>query len=83
MTPQLYERAFPSYSSRVSSTVSYRIVVRATQQVTIAGFQPHASWRIGDTLTLSPTQRYVIVEIEPGDHAIEATLLVDELPTRG
>jgi hypothetical protein len=31
---------------------------------------------------LSPARRYVVVEIGPGDEVAEATLVVDELPTR-
>jgi hypothetical protein len=62
---------------------AYRIVVRATRHVTVAGFGPETRWRVGDTVTFSPTQRYVIVAIEPGDATVEATLLVDEIPLRG
>jgi hypothetical protein len=67
----------------VRSTVTYRIVTRATREVTVAGFEPNINWQVGDTVILNPTRRYVIVEIEPGDETVEATLLVDELPTRG
>jgi hypothetical protein len=50
----------------MGATHSYRIVVRATGDETIAGVAPNTSWRAGDRVVLSPTKRYVIVKIGAG-----------------
>jgi hypothetical protein len=66
----------------VGSGVAFRIVVRATGDESIQQFAPSVRWRVGETITLSPSRRYVVVDVRPGNVEVQATLLVDQLPAR-